>query len=83
MLAQRLSDVGRTVAARLLAWSDRERAFLDRLLDHGEIAQELLTDDPAMQAAVREQPLLEWKALNVREFRRRGKSGGRAGRRPE
>jgi hypothetical protein len=39
--------------------------------DSGEIVSELITDDPAIQALVREQPLLQWKALNVREFRRR------------
>jgi hypothetical protein len=49
-----------------LAWSHGEREFIDRLSDDGEIVPELITDDTASQASVREQPLLRWKALNVR-----------------
>ena len=56
-------------AAKLLTWSPREREFLDRLIDHGEIAAELLTDDAARQTLIKGQPLLRWKALNVRKFR--------------
>jgi hypothetical protein len=70
-LAERLNEVCTAAGDRLLAWSGREREFIDRLSDSGEIVSELITDDPAIQALVREQPLLQWKALNVREFRRR------------
>lgn len=70
-LAGRLNAVCTAAGERLLAWSNREREFVDRLSDHGEIVAELITDDPALQALVREQPLLQWKALNVREFRSR------------
>ena len=70
-IAGRLNDVCTAAAARLLAWSDSEREFIDRLSDRGEIVAELITDDPASQASVREQPLLQWKALNVREFKKR------------
>ena len=71
-LAGRLNEVCAAATARLLAWSHGEREFIDRLSDHGEIVAELITDDPASQASVREQPLLQWKALNVRKFRQRG-----------
>ena len=57
---------------RLLAWNEREREFIDRLSDRGELVAELIADDRALQALVREQPLLQWKALNVRKFRKRG-----------
>lgn len=70
-IAGRLNEVCTAAAERLLAWSDSEREFIDRLSDHGEIVAELITDDPASQASVREQPLLQWKALNVREFKKR------------
>jgi hypothetical protein len=70
-IARRLNEVCTATTKRLLAWSEREREFIDRLSDHGEIAAELITDDPAHQALVREQPLLQWKALNVRKFRKR------------
>jgi len=46
-----------------------ETAFLDRLLDQGEIKPELLTTDEAMAARIRIHPLLRWKALNVRKHK--------------
>jgi hypothetical protein len=67
----RLNEVCTAATERLLAWSDREREFIDRLSDTGEIVAELIADDAATQALVREQPLLQWKAQNVREFRKR------------
>ncbi len=79
-LARRLNEVRTAAGEGLLAWSSREREFIDRLNDGGEIVSELITDEPAMQALVREQPLLQWKALNVREFRSRGKRGRTSGR---
>jgi len=42
---------------------------IDRLNDRGEILPELLTNEPAMQATIREHPALRWKALNAREHR--------------
>jgi hypothetical protein len=44
-----------------------EQEFIARLNDQGDIAPELLTSDPAMQATIREHPALRWKALNVRQ----------------
>jgi len=44
--------------------------FLDRLLTKGEINPELLIADENLQDRIRRHPLLEWKALNVREFRK-------------
>lgn len=55
----------------LLAWSQDERRFLDRLLDEGEIEPERLHPDPSVQERVRMQPMLRWKAQNVREHRGR------------
>jgi hypothetical protein len=56
-------------ALRVLPFTDNERAFLDRLLDAGEIHASLLTDDPDLQSRIQNQPLPEWKALNVRVHR--------------
>jgi hypothetical protein len=58
-----------SLAERLLAWTPAEREFLDRLLDRGEVAATVLADDPARQALIRGQPLLQWKAFNVRKFK--------------
>lgn len=44
--------------------------FLNQVLDKGKIAPELLTDDKDMQDRIRRHPLLEWKAMNVREFKK-------------
>ncbi|MBI2879769.1 MAG: nucleotidyl transferase AbiEii/AbiGii toxin family protein [Candidatus Rokubacteria bacterium] len=68
-LATHVNAACRKAAETLLAWSPRERAFLDRLIDDGEIAPDILVDDPARQALIRAQPLLQWKALNVRRFK--------------
>lgn len=56
-------------AESLLAWDPKEREFLERLVDHGEIAAEVLVDERDRQALIRGQPLLQWKALNVRKFK--------------
>jgi len=56
--------------AALLPFTETEMEFLDRLLTRGEINPELLTDDEDLQDRIRRHPLLEWKALNVREFRK-------------
>jgi len=55
----------------LLTWSGDERRFLDRLLDEGEIDAALLSADETIQDRVVAQPMLRWKAQNVREFRGR------------
>jgi hypothetical protein len=55
--------------AVLLPLTAVEQEFLRRLNDDGEIAADLITADPAMQATVREHPGLQWKALNVRRHR--------------
>jgi len=52
--------------ARLLGF---EKAFLDLLLDQGEIDPTLLTNDPFLQQRILLQPLLKWKAINVRRHK--------------
>ena len=52
----------------LLPFTATEMEFLDRLLARGEINPELLTANENLQDRIRRHPLLEWKALNVREF---------------
>ena len=53
----------------LLPFTDAERTFLDLLLDRGEINGSVLTTDTSLQERINSQPLLEWKALNVRRHR--------------
>lgn len=56
----------------VLPFTDAERTFLDLLLDKGVVDSTMLTADGALQQRIQMQPLLEWKALNVR--RRKGLS---------
>ena len=53
----------------LLPFKEAERKFLDLLLDKGEIDSTLLTPDADLQNRIQYQPLLEWKALNVRRYK--------------
>jgi len=55
----------RDLLSIVLPLEANEREFLDRLNDRGEIAPELLTDDPRLQEVIRAHPGLLWKALNV------------------
>lgn len=59
----------RALMAAVLPLRERELEFLERLNGSGEIAPELLTDDPTMKAVIRGHPGLAWKALNVREHK--------------
>lgn len=55
--------------SKLLPFTDGEKKFLDLLLDKGEIDPTFLTDDTTLQDRIRKQPLLEWKAINVRQHK--------------
>jgi hypothetical protein len=57
----------RELMAAVLPLETHELEFLERLNGAGDIAPELLTAEPAMQAIVREHPGLRWKALNVKK----------------
>lgn len=53
----------------VLPFTGPERTFLDLLLDHGEIKATILTDNTRLQQCIQKQPLLEWKAINVRKHK--------------
>ena len=53
----------------LLPLNVAERNFLDLLLEKGRIDATLLTSDAALQRRIQAQPMLEWKAQNVRGHR--------------
>ena len=54
---------------RVIPFTSEERTFLDSLLDEGVIDPSLLTSDLELQKKIQDQPLLQWKALNVRKHR--------------
>jgi predicted nucleotidyltransferase component of viral defense system len=53
----------------VLPLTDNEKAFLDAILDHGEIKPNLLTEDAEMVEKITTHPLLQWKAVNVRQHK--------------
>lgn len=55
----------RNCLSSLLPFTADETAFLNRLLDHGEIEPALLTARAELKARIQVHPLLQWKALNV------------------
>jgi predicted nucleotidyltransferase component of viral defense system len=58
--------------APLFALSPEETAFLDGVLDRGEIDASGLAVDPDIQARIATMPMLQWKAQNVRLHKRGG-----------
>jgi hypothetical protein len=69
---RRLVDECREQLSAVLPFADNEKEFLDRLLDHGEIVAALLTQDGEMAERINRHPLLQWKALNVQEYKHKG-----------
>jgi len=65
----RLVKECRQALSVVLPFSEKEKAFLDLLLDHGEVDSTMLTDDADLQQRIQRQPLLEWKAVNVRKHK--------------
>jgi len=65
----RLVEECRQALSVVLPFSQKEKAFLDLLLDHGEVDSTMLTDDSDLQQRIQRQPLLEWKAVNVRKHK--------------
>ncbi|MCX5855863.1 MAG: nucleotidyl transferase AbiEii/AbiGii toxin family protein [Deltaproteobacteria bacterium] len=55
----------------LLPFTANEMEFLNRILDKGEIIPKFLTDDAGLQDRIRLHPLLEWKAVNVKGYKKR------------
>lgn len=66
---KRLAEQCRQALSMVLPLSESERAFLDLLLEHGKIDSTILTADSTLQQRIVKQPLLEWKAVNVRKYK--------------
>jgi predicted nucleotidyltransferase component of viral defense system len=65
----RLAKECRERLSVVLPFKEPEVQFLDLLLKNGEIVPSLLTADIDLQERIKQHPLLEWKALNVREHK--------------
>lgn len=66
---ERLVRECREGLSAVLPFTEAEQAFLDLLLDRGEIDPTLLTADTSLQRRIGSQPFLEWKALNVKRHK--------------
>jgi len=65
--AETLVRETRALMSAVLPLEAHELEFLERLNGAGDIAPEILTAEPAMQAIIRHHPGLKWKALNVKK----------------
>jgi len=65
----RLVEECRQALSVVLPFSEAERTFLDLLLERGEIDSTILTSDSSLQQRIQRQPLLAWKAVNVRKHK--------------
>jgi predicted nucleotidyltransferase component of viral defense system len=59
----------RECLSAVLPFTDAEQRFFDLLLDDGKIDSTILTSDPILQERIQQQPLLVWKAINVRRHK--------------
>jgi len=69
-LGAELREACRRALSVVFPFSESEVNFLDAILERGEIEPALLTPDEDLQARIKAHPMLEWKARNVRSFRR-------------
>ncbi|MGB3225449.1 MAG: nucleotidyl transferase AbiEii/AbiGii toxin family protein [Desulforhopalus sp.] len=65
----RLVEECRQALFVVLPFSENEKAFLDLLFDRGEVDSTILTSDLDLQQRIQKQPLLEWKAVNIRKYK--------------
>ena len=71
---RRLVEECRRALDIVLPFTENELEFLDRLLGHGEINPFLLTDNETLAERIQHHPLLEWKAINVRQTKKGNKN---------
>jgi len=62
----RLTDECRDRLSNVLPLRSAEREFVGLVVDRGEVAPGLLTGDSELQARIRSQPALQWRALHAR-----------------
>jgi predicted nucleotidyltransferase component of viral defense system len=67
---EKLLDNCKKALSLVLPLKDTEVEFLNRLLGKGEIVPSILTSDKTLIRNIKNQPLLEWKALNVRQYKK-------------
>jgi hypothetical protein len=69
--AKRLVEECKDSLKMVLPFSESEMKFLNQLLDRGEIDPSLLTSDEDLAERIKKHPLIEWKAMNVRQYKKK------------
>lgn len=69
--ASRLVKGCRARLKTVLPLTAGEKRFLDGLLDRGEVDPSLITRDQMLAGRILTHPGIQWKAMNVREFKRK------------
>ena len=69
--AKRLVEECKDSLKMVLPFSESEMKFLNQLLDRGEIDPLLLTSDKDLAERIKKHPLIEWKAMNVRQYKKK------------
>ena len=68
--AERLVTETKAGLQRLLPLREAELQFLEMLLEKAEIKPDFITKDGQEIEKINQQPMLHWKALNVRQFKK-------------
>ncbi|MCB4205620.1 hypothetical protein LF845_11770, partial [Deferribacterales bacterium Es71-Z0220] len=55
--------------SKVLPFRTEEIEFLNLLFEKGEIKPDILTDDTRTTEQIAKQPMLKWKALNVKNHK--------------
>ena len=68
--SKKLIDVCRNNLTEIIKFNANETSFLTNIIDHGEITPELITQDKSLIELIKVHPVLLWKAVNVKEYKR-------------
>ncbi len=69
--AEQLQGDCREALKFLFPFTYKEKEFIESINNHGEIKAELLTNDLGLQSTIQSHPALQWKALNVKKFKKK------------
>jgi predicted nucleotidyltransferase component of viral defense system len=65
--AENLINTCKENLREVITLTDKERDFLTRIIEYGEIVPELITEDPILIEIITHHPILLWKCVNVQK----------------
>lgn len=68
--SEKLINVCKKKLADIIDFDKNELEFLENIVEHGQLIPELLTTDEKLVAVINSHPVLLWKCMNVREYKR-------------